>query len=468
MELYTLDGQLRRTELVEAYESFIWAERYRAVGDLNIVLPSTQQNRNLLATGTLLGLSESDRVMRVETIEDKEAEDGSKKLYVTCAEFSKILYDRVAQTATPGVAPGTWKATGMPSDIVRELFDYVCRDGLSDPTDMFPLLTTGSLYDPGTLPEDTATYTLEREHGPLFDAMNEILGIWNLGMRIYKGQDDGTLYFDVYTGDDRTTSQTTFPAVIFSPDLDSLQSITELTTNANSKNVAHVQGKYGTVMAYQDGATYTTTGISKRVLFVKADDIDYAERTYTLNTLHEAAINKLADITTVLDDGKVALQKLIDYKRLDPGEPAIISAYRAAALTATLINSTESGYITAAVAQSTGVEAAETAQYNSDLAQKGSEELAKYRSYSAFDGEITQLSPYKYRTHYFMGDLVEMRTDTGVANQMLVTEQIFASDESGEKAYPTLAIDLFVQPGTWLAWENTQVWEDAPGTWATS
>jgi len=94
------------------------------------------------------------------------------------------------------------------------------------------------------------------------------------------------------------------------------------------------------------------------------------------------------------------------------------------------------------------------------MIQRGNEELAKHRSFSAFDGEVDPNSGYRYGIDYFLGDLVEVRDTDGATNIMRVTEQIFVSDDEGERAYPTLAISLFIDTGSWLSWENAQVWED--------
>lgn len=94
------------------------------------------------------------------------------------------------------------------------------------------------------------------------------------------------------------------------------------------------------------------------------------------------------------------------------------------------------------------------------MIQKGKEELAKFRQFSAFDGELSQYSSYRYGTHYNLGDLVELRNIDGVTNQMQVTEQIFVSDKEGDRAYPTLAINKFITPGSWSAWDYNQVWQD--------
>lgn len=468
MELYTLDGLYRRAELVEGFESFIWTERYSDLGDLSVVAPSSSQFRNLLASGTLMGLSESRRVMKVETLEDAEAEDGSKNLTISAKEITNVLNDRVSQTATAGVKPNTWAATGKPSDIIRTLFDYVCRNGFSSATDILPLLDAASLYPAGNIPEELTVYDMEREFGSLFDAIKEIADIFDLGFRLYKGDDDGKLYFDVYKGSDRTSSQTSIPAVIFAESLDSLQQVSELTSVAKSKNVARVQGIDRVVTVYADGASITTAGFAKRMMYVDATDISFVPRTNTITLAQETALNKAVALTSALAAHKIALQKVLDKVRFATGEAALITAFTTAAVTATTLTAGDKTNIDAAVSASTALEAAENTAMNTALTARGTQELAKNRSISAFDGEITQLSPYKINRDYGMGDLVEMRNSQGLTNQMLVTEQIFVSDASGERAYPTLTIKRFITPGSWLAWENTQVWQDAPGTWATS
>lgn len=465
MELYTLDGLLRRTEMVEEYESFIWTERYSAIGDIQIITPSSQQNRNLLANGTFLGLSESRRVMRLDTIEDTTDAEGDKQLTVSGIEITDVLTQRISATGTAGEQPGTWRTSGKPSDIIRTLFDYGCRNGLPSITDKIPLLVAGSLYPAGNIPEEVTTFILERDIGPLYDAIKEIADVWDLGFRLYRGPDDGKLYFDVYKGNDRTSGQSTKAPVIFSPDLDSLQNVSELTSTANFKNVATVINEFMTVTVYGEGASVDTAGFAKRVLFVSASDITYPERDNVISEPTQAALNKAIGLVDTYEVYKAQLQMILNRDRMTSAERTQLNASVAAT---TGLTAPEKTLITDAATASYNLNAPEDLVMTTLMEQRGLEELAKNRSISAFDGEITPVSPYKYREHYDLGDLVEMRNSDGLTNQMSVTEQIFAADGSGERAFPTLTKKLFITPGSWLAWESNQVWQDAPGTWSTS
>src|SRR5690606_343468 len=99
------------------------------------------------------------------------------------------------------------------------------------------------------------------------------------------------------------------------------------------------------------------------------------------------------------------------------------------------------------------------------LEQKGKEELSKYKDVVAFDGEIPQSGSYIYGVDYELGDLVELRNRDGLATNMVVTEQIFISDEQGERSYPTLTTSLVITPGSWYAWDSSEVWDEAEGYW---
>ncbi len=101
-----------------------------------------------------------------------------------------------------------------------------------------------------------------------------------------------------------------------------------------------------------------------------------------------------------------------------------------------------------------------TTDVTAALQQRGYEQLAMNRMYQAFDGEISQNSQYTYGRDYNLGDMVEKRNEDGVTNYMRVTEQIFVEDEEGERSYPTLTLNAFITPGSWLSWTSNKTWFD--------
>lgn len=387
MEIYILDDLYRRIKVVDQFESLIWTERWRDVGDFEIVMHSTLANRNLFEAGMRLAMSDSDRMMTVESIENKTDAEGKSTLTIKGPSFEGILEDRIATDGFAGTSTTPkWAITGTPGYVARYLFEQLCIVGLLSSGDIIPMVSMGTIYPPNTIEEPSTPVSFEIDFDTLLKVTKDICDVYDLGFRIVRNGDTSELYFNIYTGDDHTSNQTTLPVVVFSPDFNNLNTASEFISISKMKNVAYVIAKNGSEVVYANGADITTSGTDRRVLLVKADDID------------EAAGPTLTAL----------------------------------------------------------------------LQKKGQDELAKSRSISAFDGEIRQFGSNVYGVDYNLGDLVEMRNTDGATNNMRVTEQIFVSDHEGERSYPTLSLELYISPGSWLAqgvstWDSIgeETWGDA-------
>lgn len=395
MEIYTLDSLLRRVTVTDLFESCIWTDRWADIGDFELLIARTRENLERFAPGTRLAMNESMHVMTVETVEDKTASDGKKQLLIKGRSLEMILEDRVAwnnpATLTTSTVGGTteinkWVITDTPGNVARTLFDTVCRNGALHISDKIPFLMTGTIMPTDTItePVDEITWEIEPVQS-LYSAIKEICDIYELGFRLVRNYDMSQLYFDIYSGTNRTTRQDDFTPVVFSEALDNLQNTTAMGSIADLKNVAYVWSEEGFVTVYAPGADADTAGLDRRAVYVKAD------------------------------------------KLRDPDNPSWLPSQ---AIT------------------------------NVYLTQLGQEALAKHQAWSAFDGEHDKSSGYIYGVHYNLGDLVEMRNAEGASNNMRVTEQIFVSDAEGDRAYPTLAINLTITPGSWLGWDYNQLWQD--------
>lgn len=389
MEIYTLDTLLRREYIVDKFESLIWTERYLGYGDFQIDIVSTLRSRTLLKPDTYLAMSDSNYVMRIESLEDDVDETGRKILTVKGRSLEAILIDRVAKESLLDLTTAPkWTITNTPGAIARKIFHDICVTGILDVGDIIPFIFEGTFMPADTLVEPVDPITVELEPMAVYDALTQILNVWTMGFRILRQRtsDLSKLWFDVYIGSDRTSTQAVRPAVVFTPELDNLQNTKELTTIDNARNVAYVFSPAGFQMVYAQGVDPTVDGFERRVLAVNASDIT----------------SDNPDVPTA-------------------------------------------------------------------LIQRGNEELAKARILQAFDGEISQRSGYQYGRDYNLGDIVEIRNDNGVTNNMRVTEQIFVSDREGERTYPTLTLNTFINTGSWLSWMSGKTWADLdtdPTTWS--
>jgi hypothetical protein len=382
MELYTLDSLLRRTEVIDKWESMLWAERMAAFGDFELQIAATADARRLLVPSTKVALNESHRVMTIETVEDKTDDDGQALLEVKGRSLEQIMDERTAMhTGFVGANSGTkWVFTDwLPAEIARHIFSIICTPNIYniDPGDIIPGIVPGTLFPPDSIPEPEDPVTMEFSLGTVYAHVKEVCDLYGLGFRLYRNFDTSVLHFEIYAGSDRTTQQTVLPAIIFTPELDNMKNTTELVTIAPHRNVAYVFSPVGYRLVYSPGVDPEAVGFERRVLTVDANDIDL------------------------------------------PAGPA----------------------------------------HDAALEQRGREELIKNRGFSAFDGEINQRVQYKYGVDYHLGDLVELRSSAKATSNMRVTEQIFVSDQEGERSYPTLASNLVIEEGTWLA-QRLIEWQD--------
>lgn len=382
MEFWTLNDQLQKDQVIEGYKSFIWTERYAAWGDIKIDTPANQKNRSLLAPGTMLAQADSTYVMTIETITDAVGDDGAENLEVVGRSLEAILDDRVAMSADQVddiVTNPKWVLTGTPGNIARAIFQAICVDLALDTGDGIPFYHSGTLLPTGSIDEPAETITANLDPTSVYNAVKTVCNTYNLGFRLVRNGEAGQIYFEIYTGDDHTSDQTDRDAVIFSPNLDNLEDVTKLTSNAAYKNLAYVVGKDQVSIVFGVGEDTTAAGFERRVLVVNASSVD---------------------ATSVAD-----------------------------------------------------VEGA--------LSQAGLDALAQHRKVYQFDGKISENGPYKYGVDYKLGDLVEEQDATGFGNQMLVTEQIFVSDDTGDRSYPTLTLSQTIVPGTWIdVTPPTEEWAD--------
>lgn len=314
MEVYILDDLLRRNTIIDRFESCIWTERHRSMGDFQLVIHSTLQSRSQLVEGARLAINNSKRVMVVENVENKDDSEGRSLLTVSGRSLESVLEQRVARRNMNGLEtdPEFVLTPNTPGDALRSLFNYICVAGSLNSADILPMITAGSLYPANTIAEPDVVGTLSLAPSDLYKAIKDVADVYGLGFRLYRGPDDGKIYFNIYTGDDRTSSQTTLPAVIFSPDLENLTNTSEFRSIETYRNVALVIAKNGSRWVYANDDAAAATGFDRRVVHVTSD-IDLAPGT---------ALDEALD--------KVGADELTKYKPLKAmdGELPINSKYR--------------------------------------------------------------------------------------------------------------------------------------------
>jgi hypothetical protein len=255
MEVYTLDSLFRRTEVVDRFESLIWTERWADIGEFELQLQSTQGFRKLFRTGTRLAINDSKRVMTVETAESASDDEGRRILKVKGRSLEAALDERLAIGTYAGYSPlSEWSIQDIPEWIARDMVNQIMVSGNLHPNDVIPQLYwdpkghpdgpahagTDNLFPEDTIPESNFEIIWYQKPASLYKAVKDIADIYDFGFRFYRNGDTGQLFFNIYTGSDRTLQQEVLTPVVFSQDLQNLMNTTEFNTTEKTKNVAYV------------------------------------------------------------------------------------------------------------------------------------------------------------------------------------------------------------------------------------
>lgn len=401
MDLYTLDDNFLNDVPVDRITSLIWTERYSDAGDFSLVVPATADNVSLLAIDTRLGLIDSEETMLIDTqsIEDSLLTVTGKSLINF---FGERPYKVASLQGTTGVTvsfPPSVAIIGV-VEFATTLVD-TDHDGIPDtylgatalglqPEDQISNLSCINL-DP-----DTTDQSIDVSDGDVFTTIQTLATNYSKGIKLIatsrtiSGHD---LVFTVYVGNDRTSDQTTYPVVRFSPGNKSFVNTTELYSNQNFKNVCYA---YASSMPATVTITDPGTG----------DTTDEA-----INPRMGVGYLIGADTATDFDRRVVMVDDTdfnIDNYDTEFGDGSSIATIEA--LIATELDISAFNF------------------------------LLNYTYTKTVDGEVVPQSPYKYGVDYFLGDVIELQGASGLIQNARVTEYIRSQDSTGEKSYPTVAV----------------------------
>jgi Siphovirus ReqiPepy6 Gp37-like protein len=241
MELYTLSREYLKQDVIDGFKSVIWTERYYGDGQVELSVPVTAEMITKLSVGTFLGLSDSDEIMILETMNPK---DGSIKF--TGTSILPWLNNRFVR-ATASHKDRYWYIdSSSPGYALWTIVYNMCCEGSPylDGTIPTGIANPEQLVIPGLGLNDYDTsgspVKLAVPYGPVFNALREIATTYEIGMKIvFDLSQPNPLGFLSYKGLDRTSEQTDNPQVRFSPQMDSFTDIEELQSIATLKTLAY-------------------------------------------------------------------------------------------------------------------------------------------------------------------------------------------------------------------------------------
>lgn len=324
MDLYTLDANFQRGEVVDIYNSLIWTERYSESGDATVVFPENSPTADLLRENSFIWLDGSQDVVLLETISTKEGVVTATGKTLT--DFLKQRFYRDSWESAVGYSNIlTYTISNLCSTIIFEM----CAVGGSMADGEITPIGGADEVIPGldpyglTVAGDVISASIPFDN--LYTIIKSLCDLESYGFRIVPKNitaSDGATRFDTYLGLDRTSDQDDNAVVYFEAAMDSLAEIEELRSIENYKNVAYAWAANMPDKAYIGYAVVpgpVPTGFNRRTLMVDASDIDAVDITdpgELKSVLDTRAMNELIKNNYVRSsDGKIIPQNTFVYGR---------------------------------------------------------------------------------------------------------------------------------------------------------
>lgn len=197
-----------------------------------------------------------------------------------------------------------WVVKDTPQAIANMFYEHICIQGVLDPNDRI-LPRADSPYLPGTIPFPTDPVEVSVSATLLISIIEEICDSYDLGYRMGLNSDSEGVYFEIYSGNRRTSDQYDLDPVIFSPQLNNLSGISEVTSTKEYRNVAYVSSYLGITKVYPEEGDQNIIGLKRRVLLVDGSKVSEEDKNPldTIEKLGREELRKAAAERTL--DGNI-------------------------------------------------------------------------------------------------------------------------------------------------------------------
>lgn len=266
MEIYVLDGLNGVIGIVSTFESAIWNVQYYGRNDLQLIVPGTEENIDLLQEGRLL-VRDCDieqigtgiryqNVMRIESIKlDYDTEKGYV-MTIAGKGLKNILSQRVI-----------WNQINVENVFLAPLIFQVLNQNVISPTDPNRKISN---FIAGAVEFETPKITMQLLGENVADWLEEVCTTYGIGwdVIIY----NGNYIFTLYQGTDRSYNQSTVPPVVFSPEFDNLLSSSYTYNREEYKNAALVGGE-GEGTSQRTASIGTASGLNRYEAYVDGSSV---------------------------------------------------------------------------------------------------------------------------------------------------------------------------------------------------
>lgn len=384
MEALILDRNFDAIALVDAFNSFIWTDRYNTYGDFEYYAPIDMQPIDSFQKNYYMYQKKSDRLMIIEDLSITTDSETGTFLTVSGRSLESILERRVV-----------WYRTVIDGNLQNGIKQLLDENFISPEDEVRKIANLR--FKESTDPRVTEL-TMQGDYlgENIYDIIVSVCQLNDLGFRITY---DGTKYFDfeLYYGEDRSYDQDKNPWVVFSPTFENLSDSSYFSSDAALKTAALVMGSD----SYEEGqVVIEVVGVEASGLDRREEMVDASGIPTPSDSVNEEAIRERGE-SKGWSESKIQAQ--IDREK------------------------------EIALQQS-------TEEYYAQLEQSGQESLAETYVTEAFEGEIDATRQYIYEKDFFIGDIVQIRNEYGMEASSRITEVVRCHDLNGETLTPSFTV----------------------------
>lgn len=311
MDITVMDTSFADIAIIDQFESLIWTQRYQQFGDFELYLPADRGLFSILSINNYLRIPDSDCVMIIEGLELQTDEENGDHLIVTGRSLESLLARRI-------VWPQIVLSGNVQNAVKKIVENNIGRLASADRKISNLVFVESNDSAVSSASGLKAQFTGDS----LYDAVRSICEVYGLGFKITLS-DSNHFEFSLYSGLDRTTSQSIVDPVVFSPEYDTLLSSNYKYSAESLKTVAIVAGEgEGSERKRQTATLIEATGIFRREMFVDARDISstvddgaLTDSEY-LSLLEQRGFEKLSEtFTDVEHDASPAIGHQYEFRR---------------------------------------------------------------------------------------------------------------------------------------------------------
>ena len=260
MEVTVLNKNFESVDVIDYFESLIWTDRFNKCGDFEIYTPITTEIWNILQPDYYLWSRDSEYLMIIEDRQIETDIETGNHVTITGRSLESILMRRIIWNQT--VITGN-----LQTGIKKLITENVINPGVADRKIANFIFEDSTDEAITKLTIESAQYTGD----VLYDVITELCATFSIGFKITLN-DSKQFVFKLYSGTDRSYSQSINPYVVFSPNFENIMNSKYLESSKTLKNVTLVAGE-GEGSARRTSVLGSGTGIERRELYTDARDI---------------------------------------------------------------------------------------------------------------------------------------------------------------------------------------------------